>query len=222
MFTMLKNLLPRLADNQPKGFAFLSVAVLQTQLETAQAQLARQIQLRQDADQARNTAIAQTDKLSRELLAQHHELAVLRTQLLDPGALERVTDELTASHLNNAALEMELAASKETISELQREAANNERERVRLQNALARTQSANTASSAAPIAEPQTADPAEELEPAPAAIAMAPTKNARPTAAKPRRTSSAKGDAATTRTRKRGDTTPDRTATAEPGLAVTH
>ena len=222
MFTMLKNLLPRLADNQPKGFAFLSVAVLQTQLETTQAELGRQIQLRQEADQARNAAIAEADRLSRDLMAQHHELANLRTQLLDPRALERVTNELTASQQTTVTLDAELADSKATIAELQREAATNERERIRLQNNLTKAQAANTVSSAAPIADLQITDPAEELEPAPAAIAMAPTKNARPTAAKPRRTSSAKGDAATTRTRKRGGTTPDRTATAEPGLAVTH
>jgi hypothetical protein len=156
----LKRVLARATTRQPSGFEYLAGVMLQAQIEGLQAELGQQDKLLSDTVQECDSALARAAALSRETIDLHLQLDALRSQMPDPDVLRRTNIALAESEAKVARLETELADS-------ERRATAAERETVRLQNVLTRSEAANQALREKTVKPPVLVGDAQAPSPAP-------------------------------------------------------
>jgi len=156
----LKRVLARMTTRQPSGFEYLAGVMLQAQIEGLQAELGKQDQLLAENVEECDSAVTRAEALSRETIELHLQLDALRSQMPDPDVLRRTNVALAESEAKVAGLETALADS-------ERRATAAERETIRLQAALARSEAANQALREKTVKAPVLVEDAQAPSPAP-------------------------------------------------------
>ena len=156
----LKRLLAGVTTRKPGGFEYLAGVMLQAQIERLQGDLGRQDKLLAETVEECDSAVAQAAALSRETIGLHLQLDELRSRMPDPDVLQRTNAALAESEAKVGGLEIALADS-------ERRAAAAERETIRLQSALARSEAANQALRGKPVKAPALVEDAQTPAPAP-------------------------------------------------------